>query len=92
MVKVTNNLAWISSLKPGDVSKAQFKRYTSLKSISVQLSEYNCGRGRERGIFVHAKYDKKELSITLVAVTLKQREQELADPELKDEWRKLIKE
>ncbi len=87
---VRNHLDWIRGLKPGDVSKATFKKYHTLKSISVQLADYNAGRGKERGVFVHAKYNKSELSITLVAVSLKEREMELSDPEMRNEWRKLI--
>lgn len=90
--KIVNRRAWFRSIRPGDVSKGKFKDYRALKSISVQLSDYNASDGQRYGVFVHAAYIKKELSVILVGVTLEQKEKELTDPDYKDEWRKLIEE
>lgn len=85
-------MAWFRSIRPGDVSKGKFKDYKALKSISVQLVDYNATIGKNLGVYVHAKYLKAELCVILVGVTLNQRKKELSDPDFKDEWRKLIKE
>ena len=90
--KIVNRRAWFRSIRPGDASKGQFKDYKALKSISVQLSDYNAYDGKRNGVFVHAKYDRDKLTVILAGVTLEQREKELTDPEYKDEWRKLIDE
>lgn len=90
--KIINRMAWFRSIRPGDVSKGKFKDYKALKSISVQLADYNATIGKSLGVYVHAKYLKSELCIILVGVTLNQRNKELSDPDYKDEWRKMIKE
>jgi hypothetical protein len=91
-IKVLNRKTWFRSIRPGDVSKGQFKDYNALKSISVQLAGYNASEGKKYGVYIHAKYLSSELCVILVGVTLKQRKRELEDPDCKDEWRKLIKE
>ena len=90
--KIANRRAWFRSIRPGDVSKAKFKEYKALKSISVQLTEFNASDGLQHGVYIHAKYLKSELSVILVGVTREQREKELSDPEYRNEWRKLIEE
>jgi hypothetical protein len=90
--KIINRRAWFRSIRPGDVSKGKFSDYKALKSISVQLADYNASDGVKYGVYVHAKYLTKELCIILVGVTLEQRQKELSDPDYKDEWRKLIEE
>lgn len=90
--KIINRRAWFRSIRPGDVSKGKFNDYRALKSISVQLADYNASDGKKYGVYVHAKNLKDELSVILVGVTLKQRQKELADPDFKDEWRNLIEE
>ena len=90
--KIINRLNWFRSIRPGDVSKGKFKNYNALKSISVQLADYNALHSEKNGVFVHAKYLKSELSVILVGVTYQQRLKELQDPDYKDEWRKLIEE
>lgn len=90
--KILNRSAWFRSIRPGDVSKGKFKDYRALKSISVQLSDYNNLYAEKTGVFVHAKYLTKELCVILVGVTLNQRKRELEDPDYKDEWRNLIEE
>ena len=85
-------MAWFRSIRPGDVSKGKFKEYKALKSISVQLADYNASNAERNGVYVHAKYLTRELSIILVGVTYEQRLRELQDPDCKDDWRKLIKE
>lgn len=89
--KIVNRMAWFRSIRPGDVSKGKFKEYKALKSISVQLAEYNASVGKHLGVFVHAKYQKGDLCVILVGITLEQRKRELEDPDYRDEWRKLIK-
>lgn len=88
--KILNRVTWFRSIRPGDVSKGLFKDYNALKSISVQLANYNASIGKKLGVYVHAKYLSKELAVILVGVTLEQRKKELEDPDYKDEWRKLI--
>ncbi len=90
--RILNRITWFRSIRPGDVSKGVFKDYRALKSISVQLADYNASVGKKLGVYVHAKYLSKELSVILVGVTLEQRKKELEDPDYKDEWRKLIEE
>lgn len=84
-------MAWFRSIRPGDVSKGKFKDYKALKSISVQLADYNASNGERTNVYVHAKYLKQELCVFLVGVTYEQRLKELEDPDYKDEWRNLIK-
>ena len=88
--KIVNRMAWFRSIRPGDVSKGKFKDYKALKSISVQLADYNTCNAEKNDVYVHAKYLTKELCVILVGVTFKQRMKELEDPDYKDEWRKLI--
>lgn len=88
--KIVNRRAWFRSIRPGETSIGQFTYYKELKSISVQLADYNAGDAKRNGVFVHAKYDRNKLIVILAGVTLEQREKELTDPEYKDEWRKLI--
>ena len=90
--KIMNRRAWFRSIRPGDVSKGKFKDYKALKSISVQLSDYNASDGQKLGVYVHAKYLRNELCVILVGVTTQQRQKKLADPDFKDEWRSLIEE
>ena len=90
--KIFNRMSWFRSIRPGDVSKGKFKDHKALKSISVQLSDFNAANGERNGVYVHAKYLTKELCVILVGVTYKQRLKELEDPDYKDEWRKMIKE
>ncbi len=90
--KILNRITWFRSIRPGDVSKGKFKDYRALKSISVQLADYNASVGRQLGVYIHAKYLSRESSVILVGVTLEQRKKELEDPDIKDEWRKLIQE
>lgn len=63
-----------------------------MKSVSVQLADFNASVGQKLGVYIHAKYLSRELCIILVGVTLEQRKKELEDPDYKDEWRKLIQE
>ena len=90
--KIVNRSAWFRSIRPGDVSKGKFKDYKQLKSISVQLTDYNAIYGQKYGVFIHAKYLRDELSVILVGVTIAQRKKELSDPDYRNEWRKLIDE
>jgi hypothetical protein len=90
--KIVNRRAWFRSIRPGDSSKGKFNDYKALKSISVQLSDYNASDGKRNGVFVHASYDRDRNMVILVGVTLEQRAKELSDPDYKDEWRKMIEE
>lgn len=90
--KIFNRTAWFRSIRPGDVSKGKFKEYKALKSISVQLADFNASNAERNNVYVHAKYLTRELCVILVGVTYEQRMKELEDPEYKDEWRKLIEE
>lgn len=88
--KVLNRAKWFRRLRPGDVSKANFKDYNALQSISVQLAKYNGSIGRQAGVYLHAKYLTEELSVILVCVTLEQRKKELTEPSCRNDWRKMI--
>ena len=90
--KIVNRMTWFRSIRPGDVSKGKFKNYTALKSISVQLSDFNASTGKKLGVYIHAKYLTDESCVILVGVTREQRQKELSDPDYKDEWRNLIEE
>ena len=90
--KITNRAAWFRSIRPGIVSKGKFEERKDLKTISVQLADFNASVGQKLGVYIHAKYLSRELCIILVGVTLEQRKKELEDPDYKDEWRKLIQE
>ncbi len=89
--KIRNKECWFRTIKPGEVSKGKFPSYSSLTSLNVQLTRFNRSIGKEKGIFIHAKYLYDELCVILVGVTLAQRKKELSDPEYKNEWRKQIK-
>lgn len=88
--RIINRSAWFRSIRPGDVSKGKFKDYKQLRSVSVQLTDYNAIYGQKYGVFIHAKYLKEELAVILVGVTIAQRKKELSDPSFRNEWRKLI--
>lgn len=88
--RITNRAKWFRSIKPGDVSEGQFKNSAKFNSISVQLRDFNRTLGREKGIFIHAKYNPDEASIILVGVTLEERQRELSDKNHSGDWRKLI--
>ncbi len=87
---INNRARWFRSIKPGDVSEGFFKNSKTFDSISVQLTQYNRTLGKEKGVFIHAKYYPDNASIILVGVTLKERERELVDKEYSSHWRKLI--
>ena len=89
---IVNRRAWFRSIRPGDVSEGKFKDYRALKSISVQLTDYNASEGKRNGVFVHASYDRDELIVYLVGVSQEQRAEELSDPCFKDEWKKKVDE
>ena len=88
--RITNRAKWFRSIKPGDVSEGQFNNSTKFKSISVQLTDYNRTIGREKGVFIHAKYFPEESSIILVGVSLEERKRELSDSSYSNNWHKLI--
>ena len=71
--KITNRAAWFRSIRPGIVSKGKFEERKDLKTISVQLADFNACYGEKLDVYVHAKYISKELSVILVGVTYKQR-------------------
>ena len=73
------------------MAKGKLPSYGSITSLNVQLTRYNRSIGKERGVFIHAKYLYDELCVILVGVTIEQRKKELADPGYKNEWRKMIK-
>ena len=89
--KIRNKDYWFRTIKPGDVAKGKFPTYGSITSLNVQLTRFNRSIGKEKGVFIHAKYLYDELCVILVGVTLAQRRKELTDPDYKNEWRKLIK-
>lgn len=90
--RIINRSAWFRSIRPGDVSKGKFKDCKQLRSVSVQLTDYNAIYGQKYGVFIHAKYLKEELTVILVGVTIAQRKKELSDPSCRNDWRKLIDE
>ena len=89
-MRIRNRAKWFRSIKPGDVSEGSFKSCSVFDSISVQLTQYNRTMGREKGVFIHAKYFPNDASVVLVGVTLEQRERELVDRSYSSHWRKLI--
>ena len=89
--KIRNKESWFRTIKPGIVAKGKLPSYGSITSLNVQLTRYNRSIGKERGVFIHAKYLYDELCVILVGVTIEQRKKELADPGYKNEWRKMIK-
>ena len=56
MEKVTNITDWVRSIKPEEVKIAALP-YNKSNSLNILTSRYNCGRGRERGLFVHYHYN-----------------------------------
>ena len=88
--RIKNRAKWFRSIKPGDVSEGCFKSSTVFDSISVQLTQFNRTMGKEKGVFVHAKYFPDNASVILVGVTLEERERELEDPSFSSHWRRLI--
>jgi len=88
--RIKNRAKWFRSIKPHEISKGYFKSSRIFDSISVQLAQFNRTMGKEKGVFIHAKYVPDELSVILVGVTLKERERELVDKNYRSHWRKLI--
>ena len=87
---IKNRAKWFRSIKPGDVSEGFFKSSKVFDSISVQLTQYNRTVGKEKGVFVHAKYYPDDVSVVLVGVTLEERARELEDSSFSSHWRRLI--
>jgi hypothetical protein len=88
--KIKNRAAWFRSIRPGEIAKGKFSDTNALDSISVQLTKFNASSGKKAGVFLHAKYLREELCVILVGVTLAQRKKELANPDYRNEWRKMI--
>ena len=79
-------------LKPGETAMVMFNDYKKLRTFTVQLSEFNNVVGRKLNVYVHAASKKRLLQMYLVATTADERDAELADNNLKGEWRKRIPE
>ena len=88
--RVRNRAKWFRSIKPGDISEGHFKDSLRFKSISVQLTEFNRTYGKEKGVFVHAKYLPDVSCIILVGVTLEERERDLSDRDFSGTWREFL--
>lgn len=88
----TNPIETVKSLRAGDSAIVEFKDFKKFRSFTVQLSDYNVAYGRERNIYVHAASKKRKLQYYLIAVTAKEREEELADYNLKGLWKQRIPE
>ena len=88
--RIRNRARWFRSIKPGDISEGQFANSAKFNSISVQLRDFNRTVGKEKGLFIHAKYYPDEACIILVGVTLEERQRELTDRNYSSHWRKLI--
>lgn len=88
--KITNRAKWFRSIKPGDVSEGLFLNSLKFNSISVQLTDFNRTIGREKGVFIHAKYFPEKSCIILVGVSLEERERELSDCNYIGNWRNYI--
>ena len=78
------------NLKPGETAQVMFNDYRKLRTFTVQLSEFNNVVGRKLNVYVHAASKKRLLQSYLVATTADERDAELADSNLKGEWRKKI--
>ena len=89
--RITNRAKLFRSIKPGDVSEGQFNNSSKFKSISAQLTDYNRTIGREKGVFIHARYFPEESLVILVGVSLEERKRELSDRDYCNNWHKLIK-
>lgn len=93
MLIVANNpIETVKSMKPGDMAIVEFRDFRKFRSFTVQLSDYNNSYGVERNIYVHAASKKRKLQYCLVATSADEREAELADYNLKGEWKKQIPE
>ena len=89
-MRIRNRAKWFRSIKPGDISEGYFKDSLKFKSISVQLRDFNRTFGKEKGVFIHAKYLPDESCVILVGVTLEEREKELSDRNFIGHWRELL--
>ena len=88
--RVRNRAKWFRSIKPGDISGGQFKNSLCFKAISVQLADYNKTLAKDKGLFIHAKYYPEVSCVTLVGVTLEERQKELVDCNFSNHWRKKL--
>lgn len=87
---INNRVQWVESLRIGENSTGRFPSGKAMKSFSSQLWDWNKITGIQKGVFVHAAYDYKNLTVTIVAITVEQRELELTNPATKNDWRKLL--
>ena len=93
MVVVTGNpLDTVKSMNAGDSALIEFKDFKKFRSFTVQLSDFNTIYGRSRNVYIHAASKKKKLQYYLIATTADERDAEMADYNLKGEWKKQIPE
>lgn len=55
MEKITNITQWISEIEANMV-KSAYLSYEKAHTLNCMTSRFNCGRGHQRGIFVHYHY------------------------------------
>ena len=87
-----NPLAILKSMKPGETAMVVFNAYNKMRTFTVQLSDYNNIVGPKLNVFVHASSKKRHLKMFLVAVTAAEHDAEMADSNLRNEWRKKLPE
>lgn len=77
------------SMKPGEKRLVVFDRDFDINCFSVRLSNYNA-KARKDNIFIHHAYKNRLGKMVFVACTADERDQEIINPAMKDEWRKRI--
>lgn len=67
--RIKNITAWVSDIKPGMVKSACLPCHR-VQTLNCLVSRFNCGRGRQRRIFVHYHYCSDLEVAVLVCETL----------------------
>jgi len=86
---ITTPLDVARAMKPGDLQKVEYDDSFNMRSFTVRLATYNAD-ARKENIFIHHSYNQRASKMVLVAITADQRDEELENPVVKDDWRKKI--
>lgn len=66
-IDVTSPTEWFRNIAPGERSLGRFEDSGKCKSVSVLLHRWNKKEGREKGIFIYAKYYPEVSVVELTA-------------------------
>ena len=62
---IENKTKWIRSIRPGETKTGYVKKHTELDSLCTLVSRFNCGYGRELGLYIRSSRCWEEKSFTI---------------------------